>query len=89
MNEIEAFREEWKNGDRAVAKQMAKDHVEAHRDAFVSRYSEIDREEIPALVDTYRRAGNHDAVTRIDMWILSEFEQKKIGGRGNIGGNPQ
>ena len=80
MNDLEAFREEWKNGDRAVAKQMAKDHVETHRDAFESRYREIDREELPALVDTYRAQGNHDAVTRIDMWILSELEQKKIGG---------
>jgi len=93
MNELEAFSNEWKTGDRTKAKEMAREYVDAHRQqlalgiiAAVKELRKARLDDPPSLADlvdvvsVYRATGREDDRIAVDMWLLSEVPQQHITG---------
>ena len=83
--EVELFEEEWQHGDRAVAKQMAKDYVEKNRAELEPILSRFTLEGLVDLVTAYRNAGRHEDRIITDMWLLSEYKPQNITGSLQVG----
>jgi ABC-type nitrate/sulfonate/bicarbonate transport system substrate-binding protein len=87
------FAEEWRNGDRSVAKEMATAYVEAHREEIETmiraavRANREARLDAPAeiadlvqLVGAYRRAGDEESRILVDMVLLDGYAPQVITG---------
>ena len=90
---IEAFDNEWKTGDRAKAKEMAREYVEANRDnlmaniqAAVRTVREARLDDSPSIVDlvdlvsAYRAAGFEEDRILVDMVLLADYQPQRITG---------
>lgn len=75
---------EWKNGDREVARSLAKEYVEAH-------YHELKilenwtLEDIVKAIDLFREQGREEDRIAADAWLLAKYEPQKINGEIRIG----
>ena len=86
MNEqVERFENEWRNGNRDAARQMAKDYVAAHREELGPILSKFTLEGLVDLVTSYRRAGREEDRIVADMWLLSEYQPQNITGSITVG----
>lgn len=81
-----AFDREWKTGDRAVAKTMAKQYVQLNASTLIPRFGAFDIPALVNLVGHYRSQGDEANRILVDMWLLSEFEPQHIGGTIRVGG---
>lgn len=98
QTELEQFDAEWKTGDRAAARDMAKAYVAANRDAIMPtlrgairtlREARLDDDpDIPdlvRLVDNYRAAGDEESRILVDMLLLANYQPQQITGSVNLG----
>jgi hypothetical protein len=84
--DIKKFDREWRTGDRAKAKGLAKSYVDAHREEINKLLAPYTREQLVELIDQYRQVGREEDRLVVDMYLLSEYEPQKITGELNIGG---
>ena len=77
---VATFDKEWKSGDRAKAKEMAKEFVDANRASLAPQLEPYTREELVELVGAYRRAGREADRRIADMWLLSEYAPVRVVG---------
>jgi len=84
-HEIAAFEREWRTGDRAKAKQMARAYVETHRPALTRQLASYTREDLVGLIEQYRATGCAEDRIIADMWLLSEYDPQQISGDLNLG----
>lgn len=90
---IEAFDNEWKTGDRAKAKEMAREYVAANRDGLMENIQvavravrEARLNDSPSLTDmvdlvtAYRNAGREEDRIVVDMVLLADYQPQKIAG---------
>lgn len=84
--DIQGFVDEWRHGDRSLAKAMAKEYVEAHRAQIAPLLEPRIREEIVAMIDGARLEGRDADVAIAEMWLLTEYEPQRISGSLNLGG---
>lgn len=84
--ELQAFEHEWRNGDRDVARGMARAYVAANRERLSPELSRYDLPGLVRLVEAYRDAGREDDRIITDMWLLSEYEPQRVVGAISIGG---
>lgn len=80
---LEAFENEWRNGDRAKAKEMAKRLTHADGGAILAKYQALSLEQCVALIDQARERGDEEQRIEIDAYLLSEHEPQQIGGSFN------
>lgn len=93
--ELEAFDREWKQGDRAKARELAKAFIAENRDdlmgdlrAAVRTVREAHLDDDPSitdlvqLVDAYREKGWAEDVLKVDMLLLADYEPQVI--RGSV-----
>lgn len=83
--EIAAFESEWRTGDRAKAKQMARAYVTRHRPALIQQLASCTREDLVELIEQYRAAGRAEDRIVADIWLLSEYDPQQISGDLNLG----
>jgi len=86
---IAKFDKEWREGDRAKAKEMAVAYVADNRATLLRLYGSTTRDELVGLVTQYRDTGDNEARIMVDMWLLAGFEPQKISGSINIGPPPE
>lgn len=77
---------EWKTGDRARAREMAKEFVAENRDVLAPRFGGMDIPALVAMVSHYRGVGDEANRILVDTWLLSEHQPQVIGGVFNLGG---
>ena len=85
---IADFAKEWREGDRGLAKDMARAYVADNPQQF-DVLKEYSRDELVVLLGDYRDAGRDEEQIVVDMWLLSEFEPQKITGAITIGTPPE
>ena len=83
--DVARFDNEWKGGDRARAKVMAKEYVAAHKGELEPILSKFTIEGLVDLVTAYRNAGREEDRLVTDMWLLSEYEPQNITGQLLVG----
>lgn len=83
--QVEEFEHEWREGDREVARTMARDYF-ADKAELVKILKPKTLEQLVAMVDAYRAAGDEENRIITDMWLLSEFSPQIIGGQLSVGG---
>ena len=83
--ELERFDHEWKKGDRALAKELAKEWVAAHP-AIEQTLGQYTIEDLVRFVDRYREAGEESDRIITDMYLLAKFPPQRIVGSFAIGG---
>ncbi len=79
VEQLQDFDHEWKEGDRAKAKEMATALVEAEPDTF----KKWEKKSIPQLVgeiDEARAAGDGVKRLLIDVYLLAKHPPQQIGG---------
>lgn len=82
---IKAKWDEGKGDDtRRIARDMAREYVEAHRARLTELFGDFSREQLVVLVDRYREAGRDLDVQVIDAWLLSEFSPVLIRGQVEV-----
>ena len=82
---VERFENEWQRGDRAVARQMAKDYVAERRAELEPILAKFTLEGLVDLVTAYRNAGREEDRIITDMWLLSEYKPQNINGSIQMG----
>ena len=75
---------EWQEGDRIVARQLAETYVDEHREILEPRFGHMTQEECVALVGVYKKENNPEQILTVKIWVMSEFEPQKIGGKADI-----
>lgn len=90
------FEREWRTGDRARAREMAREYAEADRtrlDQWIfdavqaSRAGAlVTREELVRLVDQYRELGDETARLLVEMILLVDYPPQRITGDIRIAG---
>lgn len=85
--ELEAFDNEWKTGDRDVARELAQAYVDNHRDTLVALLGGYAREGLVQLVSAYREQGSEEDRIIVDMWLLTEFTKQRVAGVASFGLN--
>lgn len=79
-----AIDSEWKTGDRAQARAMAKAYVDSRRNELAPRFGDLDIPALVAMVTHYRNKGDEPNRMLLRAWLLSEHEPQKIGGDGSL-----
>jgi len=76
---------EWREGNRAVAKEIATAYINDNRATLDSLLGGKSLDELVKMVEGYRE--QHKETDRIvcDMWLQAEFEPQHISGAINIG----
>jgi hypothetical protein len=82
---VARFDLEWKHGDKATAREMARVYVEANRATLEPILSQYSLEGLVGLIDDYRKAGREEDRIIADMWLLSEYQPQKVTGQMAIG----
>ena len=85
---IAVFEKEWREGDRSMAKEMAKAYVADNRTTMGAAFDGLTRDDLVALVTQYRDDGTDEKRLLVDMWLLSEFAPQQITGSIQIGAPP-
>ncbi len=86
---IAKFDKEWREGDRSMAKEMAKAYVADNRGPMGAAFDRLTRDELVGLVTQYRNEGTDEKRLLVDMWLLAGFEPQQISGSINIGPPPE
>jgi len=97
---VAAFDQEWKTGDRAKAKEMAKAWVEANAELVMpnleagvralreARLSDpVAIPDLVALVSAYRAQGREADRIMVDMVLLAGYEPQSISGTIQMNGS--
>lgn len=84
--ELARFEDEWRHGDRSVAKQLAREYVDRNRARLSTLLGSYDLQGLVELVQLYRDGGQEENRIICDMWLLSEHQPQKISGEIRIGG---
>ena len=79
-----AWKQEWETGDRVVARQLAENYVDTHREELEGRFAHMTLEECVKLVDMYRSAKNTEQRLTVDIWLMSEYPPQRIGGTAEV-----
>ena len=86
---VKAFEKEWREGDRSMAKEMAKAYVADNRAPMSAAFDRLTRDELVGLVTQYRNEGTDEKRLLVDMWLLAEFAPQQITGSIQIGKPPE
>lgn len=81
---LEKFQDEWKRGDREVAKREAEELALEYSNANRVLYG-YDLEDTVLLCESYKHYGDMDSATYVEMFQLLEFKPQKITGEMNVG----
>lgn len=71
-------------GGEAIARQLAENYVDAHRDELESRYAHLTQEQCVEMVGIYKRSNDQEKILEVKCWIMSEYPPQHIGGRGEV-----
>lgn len=83
--DLTRFDWEWKHGDRALARELAKEYIFAHREQLAPHLENLTLEDMVKMIDMYREYGREDDRIIVDMWLLTYYDPQKISGAITIG----
>ncbi len=96
---VARFDQEWKHGDKATAREMAKVYVEGHRANLMANLTTAVRKvreahlddppsipDLVSLVDAYRKKGWEEDRIIVDMVLLAGYEPQKVTGELRLSG---
>lgn len=80
------FDYEWREGDRARAKDLAAEFVRDHESELGPLLERYTRDDLVRLVEQYRDAHRNTDRLIADMWLMAKYDPQRVYGSMNIGG---
>ena len=77
----------WKEGNRDEAKDVARRYINDHRHQLAPILESMSLEDIVQMIDSYRAAGKEEDRIIADMWLITQYEPRRIQGAVHLG-NP-
>lgn len=85
LNHLLRFDHEWREGDRAVARQLAAEYVESRAPELAAMFGALDAEALTRLADRYAEYEQYMDLLVIRCWVLTRIPKRHISGAIAIG----